>query len=337
MGFLDKLFGKENAVTKSNESDHLFDQSRATDERLREALLDEFGTTAVSEFARKILSECIIHENIEAMKSLATIEGRGARYNDSDDIACIPKSHLKALRWWKEVAKRTNDAAALFKCGDILLYGTDESDRASKAEGMSFLRRAADAGHRRAQYKYGLILELGDYTEKNEALAFSYYKKAALQGEADAMHCLSLCYACGSGVEEDSYQALYWNKSYVDVGSEAIDFPPEQENIDLALSFVESKPLRKVTIQRARHTGGSSIDYLIYVDGTLYAQAPNGATVSFEIPDGFHQIYAESNLLGKYAASFGSDRSNILMIEDDGRDININMDFKRGNLIIKIA
>jgi uncharacterized protein len=71
---------------------------------------------------------------------------------------------------------------------------------------MTDLRRAADAGHAKAQALLGEIL---DQAESNEE-AVAYFRKAAEQGDADGEFGLAGMYAAGEGVKKDPQEALRW-------------------------------------------------------------------------------------------------------------------------------
>lgn len=70
----------------------------------------------------------------------------------------------------------------------------------------SSLRRAADAGYGPAQVLLASILDQAEYNE--EALA--WYRKAALQGEADGEFGVGSMYFAGEGVGKDLGQAYSW-------------------------------------------------------------------------------------------------------------------------------
>lgn len=71
---------------------------------------------------------------------------------------------------------------------------------------MPGLRKAADAGHPKAQV---LLAELLDRAEIDEEAA-SYYRKAAEQGDADGMFGLGVMLASGEGVKKDLPEARRW-------------------------------------------------------------------------------------------------------------------------------
>jgi TPR repeat protein len=65
----------------------------------------------------------------------------------------------------------------------------------------------AESGHALAQYQRGLMLEQGQGTAPNLAEAYTWYKKAADQGIADAYFALGQIYQRGVVVPKDAIQA----------------------------------------------------------------------------------------------------------------------------------
>jgi hypothetical protein len=68
---------------------------------------------------------------------------------------------------------------------------------------MSQLRKAADAGHAKAQARLAEILDASDYNEE----AFAYYRKSADQGDVDGVFGLASMYAVGEGTKKDPAEA----------------------------------------------------------------------------------------------------------------------------------
>lgn len=81
-------------------------------------------------------------------------------------------------------------------------------------EAMSLLQRAADAGHVKAQYLHGYILNKAG----EDKTALSYYHKAAAAGNAEAMAAIGTMYAGGDGVEKDHGEAVSWYHKAADAG-----------------------------------------------------------------------------------------------------------------------
>ncbi len=80
-----------------------------------------------------------------------------------------------------------------------------ESD--SKPQEVIALANQNDA---QAQYKLGLMYELGMGIEKDLNQAFAWYQKSADQANAKAQYNLGIFYALAKGVEKDIEQSKYW-------------------------------------------------------------------------------------------------------------------------------
>jgi uncharacterized protein len=69
-----------------------------------------------------------------------------------------------------------------------------------------------------AQYQWGKILMAGKWVERNEAEAVKWFKKAAKQGQAEAMFALSKLYLAGRGVAVDMDKAMEWRRKAAEHG-----------------------------------------------------------------------------------------------------------------------
>lgn len=74
------------------------------------------------------------------------------------------------------------EAEALFQRG-LTCEKTEDGDL---QEAHDCYKRAAEAGHTEASYRYGVCLKHGKGTEKNPETAFSWFMKAAEAGLAAA-------------------------------------------------------------------------------------------------------------------------------------------------------
>jgi len=70
----------------------------------------------------------------------------------------------------------------------------------------------AHQGDSQAQYKLGLMYELGMGIDKDLNQAFAWYQKSADQEYAKAQYNLGIFYALSKGVEKDIEQSKYWVK-----------------------------------------------------------------------------------------------------------------------------
>ena len=68
----------------------------------------------------------------------------------------------------------------------------------------------ADQGDVDAQFKLGVIYDIGLGVPENDAEAVKWYRKAAEQGHANAQSNLGFMYANGDGVPENFVHAYVW-------------------------------------------------------------------------------------------------------------------------------
>ena len=73
-----------------------------------------------------------------------------------------------------------------------------------------------ESGIAQAQTVFGLELE----SEKNFTEAVTWYRKAAAQGEANAMRNLGVCYLDGKGVTKEPAEAANWFRKAADLGNQ---------------------------------------------------------------------------------------------------------------------
>ena len=91
----------------------------------------------------------------------------------------------------------------------ILLYG--DKTLKNETEGLKWGRKAAEAGHIKAQHMLGACLMAGgERTIKNREEAIFWYKKAAEAGYVDAQYNLATAYEFGFGVNVDKEEAIKW-------------------------------------------------------------------------------------------------------------------------------
>lgn len=73
---------------------------------------------------------------------------------------------------------------------------------------VRFYQKAADKGHRNAQFNLGVCYLNGQGVPKNDRLAFKYYHKAALQSDPDAEYTVGMCYLREIGTSKDEELGL---------------------------------------------------------------------------------------------------------------------------------
>ena len=74
----------------------------------------------------------------------------------------------------------------------------------------SEVEKLAYRGVAEAQYKLGVMYDIGKGVPKDDAKAVEWYEKAAAQGHAEAQYNLGLIYYGGDGVPKDAAKALMW-------------------------------------------------------------------------------------------------------------------------------
>ena len=83
-------------------------------------------------------------------------------------------------------------------------------ERGETQAGLRELRRAAELGHREANYELGETYRQGLGVKRDTALAARYYGNAAVAGHADAQYWLAEAFANGHGVEPELSWAMRW-------------------------------------------------------------------------------------------------------------------------------
>lgn len=90
---------------------------------------------------------------------------------------------------------------------------------------FELIRLSAEQGFAAAQYNMGVILETGCFGGKvanaeEEKQAFTWYRKAAHQGCAEAMTAVGMCLYKGVGTEPNMSDALSWLKEAATQGEQ---------------------------------------------------------------------------------------------------------------------
>lgn len=129
----------------------------------------------------------------------AKLENANAQYmcGMMYDSGCgTMKNEVQALFWYEKAAHLGNESAK------------------SKLEEYKIKTRATQ-GDAEAQYAYAKKLEWRDMAE-----AFAFYLKAAQQGHKKAQFETGLCYAVGNGTKKNSQEALKWLRLAANQGHE---------------------------------------------------------------------------------------------------------------------
>lgn len=141
-----------------------------------------------------------------AKDHLAAIAGLAYLYSVGLGVA---KDPAEAAKWLNKAATRGH-AISQYNLGKLLIadeipLAAGSTDRDGQhAQGVEWLRKAADHGQNEAQATYGIILMRGDSGAKPDpAAAARYLIPAAEAGNAEAMNTLGTMYEVGNGIGYD--------------------------------------------------------------------------------------------------------------------------------------
>jgi TPR repeat protein len=117
------------------------------------------------------------------------------------------KEYAKAVELWRPLADK-GDAVAQYRLGT--LYAEGKGVEQNDATAFMWMQRAAIQGNADAQYDMGASYFAGIGVEKSETEAAKWFQRAANQGVAFAQLNLGLLYAAGNGVPQDNIEAFKW-------------------------------------------------------------------------------------------------------------------------------
>jgi TPR repeat protein len=158
-----------------------------------------------------------------------------------------------------DVLATSGHVPAMCRLGTRLV---EDPDAATQSRGAELLRRAAEAGNAKAQFRFGLLLTHGRAGVTRDPLAAGRWCRAAAeQGLAEAQYNLGLLLATGTGVDADATAAGHWLRmaaiNGLDEASGCLDLiyrdpderPRTWDDADTRLSVVltpseSGKPLR---------------------------------------------------------------------------------------------
>ena len=86
------------------------------------------------------------------------------------------------------------------------------------ARAAELWRPLAESGHAGAQYLLGSLYLEGHGVEHNDATAFMWFQRAAIQGDAAAQYNIGASYAAGTGVQRSAVDAAKWFRRAADQG-----------------------------------------------------------------------------------------------------------------------
>jgi len=101
------------------------------------------------------------------------------------------------------------NAVAQYALGDILMHGGC-GVKQDKAEGISWLRKSAEAHNTEGEYLYGQAQLRGDGVPEDDKAAFDWTRRAAKADNVQAEVGLGYLYFTGRGVKQDLHQGVVW-------------------------------------------------------------------------------------------------------------------------------
>ena len=116
----------------------------------------------------------------------------------------VEKNYKKAAEWYLKAAEK-GFPDAQYNLGKCFYLG--EGVNKDPQQAMNWFRKAADNKFAKAQYTLGNIYY---WTKLDSTTGVYWYKKAAELGHADAQFQLGKCYAIGTGVSQDEWEAKNW-------------------------------------------------------------------------------------------------------------------------------
>ena len=134
--------------------------------------------------------------------ALINIAGRAAATPSTDaGWQAYRGGDYAAARMIYEQAAAKGDRLAEFNLAIMLLRG--EGGSANVEQGVTWLRKAAEAGFPEAQYSLGLLYESGTGVPRSLTSATEWWEKAASQGHSGAQVQVATQYFLGRGAPKD--------------------------------------------------------------------------------------------------------------------------------------
>lgn len=103
-----------------------------------------------------------------------------------------------------------NEGLSNAEADALYRHAVVHKERGETQAALRDLRRAAELGHREANYELGETYRQGLGVKRDTALAARYYGDAAVAGHADAQYWLAEAFANGHGVEPELSWAMRW-------------------------------------------------------------------------------------------------------------------------------
>ena len=130
----------------------------------------------------------------------------------------VPQNFKEGAKWLAKAAEQGNPFA---QANLGWMYDIGQGVPVNKAEAVRLYQAATEQGNANAQANLAFMYEKGEGgLEKNMKKAAELYLKAAEQGIANAQYSVALYYEAGIGVSKNRAKAIHWLKKAADQGDE---------------------------------------------------------------------------------------------------------------------
>lgn len=127
----------------------------------------------------------------------------------------VPKDEAEGLKWLKLAADKGQPIAEYF-LGHAYLGGLGVAK--DTAQALALFKRAAERGQANAMVTLAQLHHAGEVVERNPAEAAKWAKRAAEKGDRDGQRILGGFYMAGRGVPQDFNLAEQWLRKSADQG-----------------------------------------------------------------------------------------------------------------------
>jgi TPR repeat protein len=175
------------------------------------------------------------------------------------------KDFAAAMAHWLPLAK-SGFAAAQHNVA--VMYDHGQGVAANDALAVSWYERAANGGHAPSQHSLGLLYSRGQDVGKSMPKALAWFRKAATQGHSESQFVLGVLFDFGKGVKKNDIEAVKWYRLAAEQGD-----PRAQYNLALMYDFGQGgldNPRQAVRwYRRAAQLGNPKAQYML---GVAYLQ-----------------------------------------------------------------
>ena len=187
----------------------------------------------------------------------------------------------------------------------------DSVTNAALVKAFGRFKAAAKQNDMNGCYNFGVCLNSGIGTERDEEAAFNAFRTAAERGHVDAMNNLGICFREGIHVRPDIEASAYWFRKASEAGS-----PTGMLNYGWALKNGEGVPQNRKKAQyliykaaKAGHPDALNAWGLMLLRGDCVGKEPVAAFKAFEAAALLGNATAMDNLYACYRDGIGVEKS----------------------------